>query len=236
MDNFRPRTAVFDGQARRDILHATAGIAYRGDRFAMPADPDILRRLGLAGRRFVTVHNGFDSNFGLRIRRATKCYPHFNRDVAILKRAIPDRIVVQIGTGTSEIIPQCDHNLLRRTTLSQVAGIIASSVLRLDNESGLVHLASCLGTRSLVVSGPTLSDYFGYAGNINIEPPVCGDCWWMTRTWMDLCAKGYDTPRCMTEQSPDAVAATALAAISGRPDESAPIAGRVDLAMESGTV
>ena len=111
-----------------------------------------------------------------------------------LKAAMPHRSFsfVQIGTVTSEPIAECDLILLNQTSLDEVAGLLGQASLHLDNEGGLVHLAACLGTRSAVVFGPTPSDYFGYPANINIEPPVCGGCWFMTRTWMDACAKGYD--------------------------------------------
>lgn len=222
MDNFLARAAVFGNATRQDFLHWMAGLSYGGNRLHLRQDADIVKRKGLRPRRFVTVHNGFDTGFVITGRRATKCYPHFGAVVAQLKAQRPDLQFVQIGSVTSEPIVECDLVLLNQTSLDEVVGLIAQAALHLDNEGGLVHVAASVGTRSTVVFGPTPSDYFGYPGNINIEPPVCGNCWWMTRSWMDVCAKGYNTPRCMTEQPPEVVAQyalEALAEVAVRPNE-----------------
>lgn len=207
MDNHLARSIVFQGHGRRDYLHRFAGIGYGGDVFGLRADSTAAARHGLRGRDYVTVHNEYDTGFVVSGKRATKCYPRFGAVIAILKQQFPGILFVQLGTTTSEPIAECDVNLLNRTSLEEAAGLIAGARFHLDNESGLVHLASAVGTRCGVVFGPTPAAFFGYPGNINIEPPLCGDCWWMTRTWMDMCAKGYGEPRCMTEQDPATVAA-----------------------------
>jgi hypothetical protein len=207
LDNALARQAVATGRTRRDFMHHIAGIPYGGDSLAVPADQTAAARMGLRPGGYVTVHNGFDPGFVISGNRATKCYPHFEAVVAILKQALPHLLFVQVGAGDpSELLSQCDVDLVGRTTLKEVAGVLAQTAFHIDNESGLVHLARCYGVRSAVVFGPTPSDYFAYPENLSIEPPVCGDCWWLTRTWMDSCAKGYPTPRCMTEQKPEEVA------------------------------
>jgi hypothetical protein len=219
MDNYLSRFAVFSGATRRDYLHLMAGLQYGGDRLVVPQDIRLRSRLGLSPGSYVTVHNGFDTDFVITGQRATKCYPHFGAVVATLRRLLPELRFVQIGTTTSEPIAQCDLVLLHQTTLDEASGLIAGAALHLDNEGGMVHLAACLGTSSAVLFGPTPSDYFGYPGNLNIDPPVCGNCWWMKRSWMDVCAKGYDTPLCLTEQDPERVAGMIYAALrpTGRP-------------------
>jgi hypothetical protein len=222
LDNFLARTALFAERTRRDFLHAMADIPYGGDSMAIPADTVVADRLGLESHCYVTVHNGFDTGFVITGRRATKCYPHFDAVVAILKRSVPHLTFVQVGVGTSEPIAECDINLIGKTTLPEVAGILAKSAFHIDNESGLVHLARCYGVTAGVVFGPTPAGYFAYPDNVSIEPPVCGNCWWMTRTWMDSCAKGYAAPRCMTEQEPALVADRILAAMDSLGLTSAP--------------
>jgi hypothetical protein len=231
MDNFLARAAVFGDATRQNFLHRMAGLRYGGDRLNLRQNTDVVRQKGLRPFQYVTVHNGFDTGFVITGRRATKCYPHFGTVVTQLKAARPDLQFVQIGSVTSQAIEECDQVLLNQTSLDEVVGLIAQAALHLDNEGGLVHVAASVGTRSTVVFGPTPSDYFGYPGNINIEPPVCGNCWWMTRTWMDVCAKGYDTPRCMTEQPPEIVARHALQAMAqtvAKPNET-----RIDPAMRA---
>jgi hypothetical protein len=196
MDNVLGRTAVSGGHTRRTYLHHLAGLPYGGDRFALATSPAALARAGLQPGGYVTVHNGFDTGFIITRHRATKCYPHF------------DAVIAQL---------RCDINLIGQITLAEVAGLLAHAVLHLDNESGLVHMASVLGTAAAVVFGPTPSDYFHYPDNIASDPPVCGGCWWMTPTWMDTCANGYGEARCMTEQKPEAVVAAVLPRLSPAP-------------------
>ena len=124
----------------------------------------------------------------------------------LLRQKRPYLRFVQIGVGTSQPLAEVDIDLVNRTSVAEAAGLIGDALMHVDNEGGLVHLARCLGVDSAVVFGPTPSNYFGYAGNVNIDPPFCGGCWWSDDTWMERCPRGFGTPRCMTEQDPAAVA------------------------------
>jgi ADP-heptose:LPS heptosyltransferase len=107
--------------------------------------------------------------------------------------------------------------LIGKTTMPEVAAIIASAELHLDNESGLVHMAACLGTRSCVLFGPTDADYFGYPQNINIRPGCCGGCWWTTDSWMDQCPRGFATAPCMDSIAPEDVVRHLVRTLRGPP-------------------
>lgn len=220
LDNGLARKAVYAGCNRNDFLHSLTGLGYGGDLLGLAADESVLERLGLAGRVFVTVHNGFDTNFVITGQRATKCYPHFAAVVAGLKAARPDLVVVQLGTTTSEPIPGVDLDLIGQTSLAEVAGLLRATALHLDNEGGLVHLAACYGRRSLVVFGPTPSGYFGYPQNINVDPVRCGGCWWIDELWMDRCPRGMAQPECMFSQPPDKIVGLALTALGLSPERS----------------
>jgi hypothetical protein len=214
LDNGLARKVVYANRSRNDFLHSMVGIDYAGDQLAIGSDDTALERFGLTGRNFVTVHNGFDTNFVIAGQRATKCYPHFAEVATGLKAARPDLIVVQIGTTTSDPMPGVDLNLIGQTSLREVAGLLRATALHLDNEGGLVHLAACYGRRSLVVFGPTPSDYFGYPHNINVDPVRCGGCWWIDELWMDRCPRGMAQPECMFTQPPERIVALALAALA----------------------
>jgi hypothetical protein len=195
------RHAVFANTTRRDFLHKIAGISYGGDRLNVATVPAAMSRFGLEGKTYVTVHNGYDQNFILSSDRlATKCYPHFGRVLAELKAAFPGLLTVQLGSSTSDPLAEADLNLIDKTSLLEAAEVLRQSILHLDNEGGLVHLASCFGVRSCVVFGPTPSNYFGYPGNLNIDPKFCGGCWWVSPNWMDKCPRAFATARCMSEQ------------------------------------
>lgn len=216
LDNGLARKAVMSNRCRRDFLHSMAGLEYGGDQLDIASDDSIISRLGLTGRPFVTLHNGFDPNFVIVGQRATKCYPHFAEVVAGLKAARPDLLIVQIGTATSEPIAHVDVPLIGRTNLQEVAGLLRATSLHLDNEGGLVHLAACYGRRSVVVFGPTPSDYFGYPHNINVDPLRCGNCWWIDELWMDRCPRGLAEPECVYAQPPETIVSHALQALGAR--------------------
>jgi hypothetical protein len=207
MDNFLATIAVFRNATRRDFLHSMSDLDYGGDRLPLAQDRSILQTHGLSGQRYVVVHNGFDTNFVITTKAATKCYPHFGAVISALRHVAPDVQFVQVGSSTCQPISGVDLNLINQTSLQQVAGLIAGATLLIDNEGGLVHVAACVGTLSCVVFGPTPSRFFGYPANINVDPLFCGGCWWMAETWMDTCVRGFKTARCMQEQPPEAIVA-----------------------------
>lgn len=215
MNGFLARKAVFMGKTRKDFAHAISGLTYGGDRFPLRADGTALTRFGLADKRYITVHNGFSRTQELLVGRgrvATKCYPHFDRLVGLLHERFPGLSIVQLGSSTSSPIKGVDLNLKDQTTLPEAAAVIQGSILHLDVESGLVHLAACVGTKCCVVFGPTDHEFFSYEGNINVPPPFCGGCWWITDDWLSKCPRGFSEPRCMSERSPQAIVEAIVAA------------------------
>ena len=226
LDNGLARYAVVTGHTRRDFLHYCAGLSYGGDLYPVPRTPH--RVASVRGRPYITIHNGFDQHFIISGQTATKCYPHFEAVVAGLKRVFPDILVVQVGVHTSERLPSVDLDVLNQTTLREAADLIAGAVLHIDNEGGFVHLARALGVQSAVVYGPTPSAYFGYPGNIALDPPVCGDCWWLTESWMSRCLRGHKHPPCLADQPPEVVTAriiTVLRAVLGATEDIPKVVG-----------
>ena len=205
LDGQLGRIATSMGLDRRTFLQGMANIRYGGDSLPIEVDGGALRKFGLLDRPFVTIHNGFDPEFKKHSQESTKVYPRFDEVVRAIKNEFPEFLVVQIGTVTSKSIDAADIDLIGATNLKELAAIIARSVLNIDNESGIVHLARCFDVPSCVVFGPTSLEYFSYPGNINVAPPVCGGCWWVNKTWMTQCAKGYAQPPCMALQPPEAV-------------------------------
>jgi hypothetical protein len=221
LDGFLAQKAIYANQTRATFLHHMAGLTYGGDRLDVATVGLEQQKHDLEPGRYITVHNGFDPDFVIMNQRATKCYPHFGTVVGLLKKRWPDLKFVQIGVSTSEPLAEVDLNLINRTSMREAAGLIAGALLHIDNEGGLVHLARCLGVASCVVFGPTPSAYFGYSGNVNVDPTFCGGCWWINETWMNQCPRGFATPRCMTEQDPLAVAAAIHRHLTARQCEEA---------------
>jgi hypothetical protein len=207
LDGYIAQRAVYSNNTRASYLQTISGFAYAGDRLRLETDKGVLERNGLTGAAYVTIHDGFSPTFVVSSRRATKCYPHFDAVFRLLKARFPDLKIVQLGAANGARLAGCDLDLRGATTLPEAASVLAGSILHIDNEGGLVHLAACLGVKSCVIFGPTPADYFGYPDNINIRPNVCGGCWWTNDSWMDQCPRGFAIPICMSEQPPDLVAA-----------------------------
>lgn len=232
MDGFLAQKAVYMNCTRANFLHEISGIRYGGDLFNLETDAEAtLKKFSLDNQTYVTVHNGFDPGVVINATTATKCYPHYGEVIDRLRKEIPELVVIQLGTSNSRPIKGVSTDLIGRTTLAEAAAIISKSKLHLDNESGLVHLATALGVKCCVVFGPTPVEYFGYEANTNLGPKFCGGCWWIKDSWMEQCPRGFVEARCMTAHEPASVASTVLRAIdtnwfangSSRPDTIAAI-------------
>lgn len=198
-DGYFGQQVALLGYGRHDFGHHLAGISYTGKPLSLEVDNAWLERLSLKSKRYITLSNGYDDAMkagagGL----VTKVFPRYDELVAQLRCLIPADIqLVQVGAANSTPISGMDHYLANRTSLKEVAGLLSNSLIHIDNEGGLVHLAHHVGTRSAVIFGPTQHEYFGYKDNLNFAPSECGGCWWMRPDWMQVCVRGDIQPRCM---------------------------------------
>jgi 2-polyprenyl-3-methyl-5-hydroxy-6-metoxy-1,4-benzoquinol methylase len=92
--------------------------------------------------------------------------------------------------------------------------VIKHAACHLDTEGGLVHLARAVNRRSVVMFGPTPQGFFGYPHNNNLAPAKCGDCWWVTPTWLVDCPRRTAGPLCMASHSADLISKQVLDVIS----------------------
>ncbi|MCM8626091.1 glycosyltransferase family 9 protein [Accumulibacter sp.] len=177
------------------------------------ADAGPRLRLAAEGRRWVTVHDGFDTSARVSPGGAVKCWPleHWRELVGRLGAARPELRIVQIGGPSSRPIPGVDDCLIGRIRLGEALWLLHGAELHIDGESGLVHAAHALGTPSVVLFGPTDAGFFGYPANANLSAGVCAPCWWSTPDWMGRCPRGLERPECMTAINPATVFAAALA-------------------------
>ena len=85
-----------------------------------------------------------------------------------------------------------------------VAEILRHSLLHIDIEGGLVHLASQIGTKCIVLFGPTQIEAYGYANNINLRAGNCHNCYGLYQD-INTCARGLSDPECMMSITPEMV-------------------------------
>ena len=127
-------------------------------------------------------------------------YPHL---VQQLKKEFPSIDVVQLGTADAEKIPGAGHYILGKN-LAFVEHVLCHSLLHIDIEGGLVHLATQFGTKCLVLFGPTRDDFFGYPQNINLKAGACHGCFGIYPDFR-VCARGLKVPACMSAITPEMV-------------------------------
>lgn len=195
------KKAVELGLNRRSLTFYLTGTRYQpfwmglGSPFIPPA---------AVPHRFITVHDGFDASGHYKFPVSMKSW---NVDlwadfIARFKTKYPEIMVVQLGGPKRIDLPGVDLNLAGQLSFFETLRYLKSSIVHVDGDSGLVHARALFTAPSVVLFGPTNFTYFGYPGNINLAPNVCGDCWWKKSDWMQNCVNGYETNLCMESIRP----------------------------------
>lgn len=121
----------------------------------------------------------------------------------MIKIRFPDYELIQLGGNEAKKIPGADRYILGEA-LDVVKYILKYSSLHFDCEGGLVHMATQLKTKCVVMFGPTPVWFYGYKGNINISPKICGECKGLYYDWYTVCHK-FRRPECMWSIKPEKV-------------------------------
>ena len=127
----------------------------------------------------------------------------FEEFVIKFKKKYPNIIVVQLGDQTAEKVRGVDKYVLGKS-LELVKYILKGAIFHLDIEGGLVHLASQIGTKCVVLFGPTSEEFFGYRNNINISFSKCSGCFCLYDN-VYQCAREMERPECMWSITPSIV-------------------------------
>ena len=159
--------------------------------------------LGL-NTKYITLTYGAGSSKGLGIQQ-TKVWPkeHFENLIVLIKRKYPDIVIVQVGDSSSSKLKGADKYILGHN-LEIVKYVLRDTMFHVDSESGLVHLATQLGTKCFVLFGPTPIWFVGYEQNTNIKSQVCGECKGLVADWYFRCLN-YNEPECMKSIKPEMV-------------------------------
>lgn len=163
-----------------------------------------LQELGLNEKKYITLNRGADS-MG-RSKMKTKVWPleHYNDFVVLFKNQYPDIEIVQVGASGNAKIRGVDKYILGES-LEVTKWILKGSILHLDCEGGLVHLATQLDTKCAVVFGPTPKHFYEYPQNINMVYEGCNNCMGTHPEWAFECYKGLSEPECMYKVTPEIV-------------------------------
>lgn len=137
--------------------------------------------------------------------KVAKAWPrhYFEQLISLLKAHYPSLKIIQIGAEGAEKIRGCDMWRLG-DEFTIVEHLLKHAIFHLDIEGGLVHLATQLETKCIVLFGPTVKEYYGYDENINIQVGTCHNCWGLYPD-VNRCVRGMKEPECMYSIKPELV-------------------------------
>lgn len=188
-------------------LNAYTGFNYNGafaikdKKVGIPLEREwepLFQNLGLG--RYITVNFGNgDCADGRKIAKSWS-KDKFEKFISIFKANYPEIEVLQLGAENSEKLMGIDRYILGVDFRLSVH-LLKNTMVHVDIEGGLVHIATQLGTKCVVLFGPTVKEYYGYEQNINIQAGKCHNCWGIYSD-VNMCARGMEEPECMYSITP----------------------------------
>lgn len=128
---------------------------------------------------------------------------YFNEFIKLFKTYYMNINVVQVGDNTTEKLENVDRYIIGEN-LEELKYVLRGAILHIDIEGGLVHLATNLGTKCVVLFGPTQEYMYAYPENINIVSSSCSGCYGLYDNAF-RCAKDIKEPECMRSITPNIV-------------------------------
>lgn len=154
--------------------------------------------------RYVTVNYGNGSSED--IRSVAKSWPieRFEQLIPMIHATYPELEILQLGAKGAHPLAGADRCVLGGS-FGLVREVLQHSLLHIDIEGGLVHFASQMGTKCLVLFGPTLLGFNGYPHNTNLLVSGCRGCYHLDPKHFNACARGLEEPECMYSITPEMV-------------------------------
>ena len=152
--------------------------------------------------KYITIYSNIEKG---EARPKVKTWPmkYLVEYVSLMKKRFPSVEIIQVGGPNDALIENVDREALG-CDLELTKYILANSLLHVGCEGGLIHLATFLGTKCLVLFGPTAVEYFGYERNINLVSEVCRPCVFIVPNFQ-ICLRGAKEPPCMLNHKPQKV-------------------------------
>lgn len=152
-------------------------------------------------KSYITINYGWGGLFS----SVAKAWPaqYFEKFTKLFKEKYSNIEIIQLGKRDALKINGVDRYILGED-LEFVKYILKNAIFHLDIEGGLVHLATQLGTKSIVLFGPTPVHFFGYKQNINIVSQTCKECYLLFNDHTK-CAKNMKEPECMYSITPEII-------------------------------
>ena len=211
LDGAWANISVAYGSARVANTGLTTGIPVgQNDRAPLKLSAEklqeTLQRLGLADLKYITIHDGTNTNTDLHGRAATRCWPkeYWQQFGRLFKHQFPSVQIVQLGSSNSIPFDFADVCLIGKTQIADLPYVLQGAQLHIDGESGMVHLANLTDTRSVVLFGPSPLEYLAYSRNSNLRAGTCKNCMCIYPDWMSRCPL-FGTNQCLHAITPQMV-------------------------------
>lgn len=185
------------------FLSYNGALPIHDDKIKIPLAPEYKAEFDkLKLDKYITIYT--DLTQSERDRPKVKAWPVrcFTEYIARMRKRFPEVEIVQVGKNDVEV-ENADRHFLD-VDLELTKYILANSLLHVGGEGGLVHLATALGTKCLVLFGSNSCDYTGYARNINLISEVCSPCMYIVPDFQ-VCMRGNKEPPCMLYHTPQHV-------------------------------
>ena len=155
--------------------------------------------------KYITVNYGNGAARRNSENVISKQWPkeYFEVFISLFRKKYSCIKIVQLGDKRTESLVGVDNCLLGEKW-EIVKYVLKNTLLHIDIEGGLMHLATQLGTKCVAIYGPTQVGLFSYPQNINIVSEKCRDCYPLYQDFYK-CAKELDKPECMWSIKPERV-------------------------------
>ena len=176
------------------------------DRVDIKLNPDFKRAFDdLKLDKYITIYTDIDEKEKNLPKVKTWPIRCINEYVARMKKRFPSVDIVQCGGSGDVKVAGADRHYLG-VDLELTKYILANSLLHVGCEGGLIHLATALGTKCLVLFGPSGFYFYAYDRNINLFSDVCTPCMYIRGDGgINICMRGNREPPCMLAHTPKTV-------------------------------
>jgi ADP-heptose:LPS heptosyltransferase len=176
------------------------------DKVHIPLDNRYLEQynnLQLSNINYITINSGNGDSQDFKLIAKTWPPEYYEKVVSLIKDYYRELQVVQVGGRDVYRIEEADSYMLGEN-IELVKYVLKNALIHLDIEGGLVHLATQLGTKCIVLFGPTDERFYGYKQNINIKAGNCHGCYGLY-TDINKCTREMEKPECMYSITPELV-------------------------------
>ncbi len=184
-----------------EILSCDGALPIRDDKVNIPLLPEYKPEFdALKLGNYITIYSDIERG-AARPKIKTWSMRYLVEFVALVKQYLPQIEIVQCG-GDDVKVENADRHFMG-VDLELTKHILSNSLLHVGCEGGLVHLATALGTKCLVLFGFSSVYYYGYKRNINLVSDVCYPCANIVGDGnLNFCLRGNKEPPCMLSHTP----------------------------------